>query len=104
MKIIYPSKNFMKNIKRAFDARDTLEISIHGGWRGKILAKEVGLWLPVNEIGLMEKGPWRGPSNWCAMFMISLQTAHYMAISADYELKVALNGSHVILNYTPLGK
>lgn len=104
MKIRYPSKSFKAEIKRAFDTRDKLAISIQGGWRGKLLAKEVELWLPINEPGLIEKGPWKSPSNWCGLFMMPLYAAHYMAISADYELKVALNGSHIILNYVPLGK
>ena len=102
MKFIYPGKNFKTDIKRAFDAHDTLEISIRGGWRGSLLAKEVGSWPPVNEIGLIEKGPWKGPSNWCGVFMMSLYTAHYVAISADYELKAAVNGDCVILSYIPL--
>jgi len=58
--------------------------------------------LPVNEIKLIEKGSWKGPSNWCGVFMMSLYAAHYMAISADYELKVALKGDHATLNYIPL--
>ena len=69
-----------------------------------MLAKEVQSWLPLNEIGLIELGTWKGPSNLCGMFMMSLYTAHYMALSADYELKVVLNGNHVILNYLPLGR
>ena len=104
MKLIYPSKTFKADLKRAFGIRDSLEISIQGGWRGKLLAKEVGLWLPINEPGLIEKGPWKGPSNWCGMFMMPLYTAHYMAISDDYELKVELNGNHVVLSYMPIGK
>jgi hypothetical protein len=44
-------------LRRAFETCDTLEISIQGGWRGKLLAKEVGLLLPVNAPGLIEKGP-----------------------------------------------
>ena len=104
MKVIYPSKSFKADLRRAFNTRDTLEISICGGWRGKLLAKEVESWLPVNEIGLIEKGPWKGPSNWCGLFMMPLYTVHYMAISSDYELKVALKGDHIMLNYMPLGK
>jgi hypothetical protein len=100
--VTYPSKSFKAEIRRAFDTRDALEISIRGGWRGKLLAKEVGVWLPVNDIGLIEKGSWKGPSNWCGLFMISLYSAHYIAISADYELKVTVNGNYVILNYIPL--
>jgi hypothetical protein len=103
MKTIYPSKNFKAEIKRAFDIREPLVVSIDGGWRGKLLAKEVGSWLPVNEIGLIEKGPWKGPSNWCGLFMMPLYTAHYMAISADYELKATIDGNCVTLNYIPLG-
>jgi len=101
VKLTYPDRSFKANIKRAFDTRDTLEISIRG-WRAQLLAKEVPFWLPVNEIGLIELDTWKGPSNLCGMFMMSLYTAHYMALSADYELKVALNGNHVILNYLPL--
>jgi hypothetical protein len=101
--VTYPSKSFKAEIRRAFDTRDALEISIHGGWRGKLLVKEVGVWLPVNDIELIEKGPWKVPSNWCGLFMISLYTAHYIAISADYELKVMTNDNCVILNYIPLG-
>ena len=104
MKVIYPSKNFKPDIRRAFDTRDTLEISIRGGWRGKLLSKEVRVWLPVNEVGLIEKGPWKRPSNWCGLFMMSLYTAHYIAISADYELKVTVAGDCVTLNYSPLGE
>ena len=104
MKINYPGKNFKIEIKQAFDARDKLEISICGDWRGKLLAREVRSWLPVNEIGLIEKGPWKGPSNWCGLFMMSLYTAHYIAISTDYELKVAVNGDCITLNYIPLAR
>lgn len=104
MKVRYPSKNFRADVRRAFDRRDTLEISIAGGWRGALLAKEVESWLPVNEVGMIKKGDWKAPSNWCGLFMMSLYTAHYMAISADYELKVRLKGNHVTLNYVPLGK
>jgi len=104
VKLTYPSKTFKADLKRAFDIRDLLEISIRDGWRSKLLAREVGLWLPLNEPGLIEKGPWKGPSNWCGMLMMPLYTAHYMAISADYELKVELKGSNVVLKYTPLEK
>lgn len=104
MEVIYPSKSFKAHTKRAFEIRDTLEISIQRGWRGKLLTKEAVFWLPVNEPGLLENGPWKAPSNWCGMLMMPLYTAHYMAISADYALKVALTGNHVILNYIPLGK
>jgi hypothetical protein len=55
VKVIYFSKNFKTNIRRAFNARDTHEILVRVGSRGRLLAKEVGLWLPVNEIGLIEK-------------------------------------------------
>ena len=104
LKVIYPSKSFRASLKQAFVTRTFLEISIDGGWRGKILAKEVDLWLPVNEIGLVEKGPWRSPSNWCGMLMMSLYAAHYMAISADYELTVLKKGDHITLRYMPLEK
>ena len=103
MKVAYPSKNFKSDIRRAFDARDTLEISILGGWRGKILAKEVRLWLPVNETELIKKGPWQGPSNLCGLFMMSLYTTHYIALSADYELKATVDENCITLNYIPLG-
>jgi hypothetical protein len=102
VKSIYPSKNFLADARKAFNAHDTFEISINGGWRGRILAKEVGIWLPVNEIGLLEKGPWKGPSNWCGVLMMSLHATHYMALSADYELRTAVDGDQVVLTYLPL--
>jgi hypothetical protein len=104
VKVTYPSKSFKAEIRRAFNTRDTLEISIRGGWRGKLLAKEVGSWLPVNEVGLIENGPWKAPSNWCGLLMMSLYSAHYIAISADYALNATVNGDSIILNYVPLGR
>jgi hypothetical protein len=102
MKTIYPSKNFLTDARQAFNVRELLEITINGGWRGRILAKEVGTWLPVNEVELINLGPWKGPSNWCGFLMTGLHAIHYMALSADYEMRSVVEGDSVVITYLPL--
>ncbi|NRR33174.1 hypothetical protein HSX11_23665 [Oxalobacteraceae bacterium] len=99
---VYPSKNFMNDAKRAWSARDALEISIHGGWRGRMLAKEVALWLPIDEIELLNRGPWHGPSIRCGWLMMHLHAIHYMMLSANYEMHYKIDCDHVVLTYQPL--
>lgn len=102
MKTIYPSKNFLADTRQALNTHDFFEISIQGGWRGRILAKEVKKWLPVNDVELLKDGAWTGPSNWCGVLMMSLHATHYMALSANYKLQATVEGDQVVLTYVPL--
>lgn len=102
MKTNYPAKNFLTNVKNAIQMHQPLEISVHGGWRGKLLAKEVESWIPFNQVEFMKKGNYKAPSNWCGLLMMSLHAAHYMALSADYELRSSVDKDFVVLTYVPL--
>lgn len=102
MKTIYPSNNFLANVKSAIHEHEALEISVRGGWRGRILAKEVEQWLPFNQVEFMKQGNYKAPSSWCGLLMMSLHATHYMALSADYELQSSVDGDFVVLTYVPL--
>ncbi|MFC5474681.1 hypothetical protein [Paraherbaspirillum soli] len=102
MKTIYPSKNFLTDARRALNAHEIFEISIKGDWRGRMLAKEVGEWLPFDEVELIKKGTWKAPSVWCGLLMMLLHATHYMALSANYEMRSSVDGDSVVITYLPL--
>lgn len=102
MKTIYPSKNFLIDVRNAFRTHEVLEISIQGGWRGRILSKEVGQWLPFSQVEFMKEGDYKAPSSWCGLLMMSLHATHFMALSMDYELRSEVDGDAVVLTYLPL--
>jgi hypothetical protein len=99
--IKYPSENFFAEAASAINAHEHLEISIAGGWRGRILSKEVERWLPFDEIELLKKG-WKGPSLWCSVLMVTLHGIYYTALSANYEMRCDVKGHAVTLSFSPL--
>lgn len=101
MNSIYPSKSFLSDARRALNAHEPLEVSITG-WRGKILAKEVGSWIPVAEAAEIGGGLFKVPSPVCSLLMASLLAIHYAALSAKYEMRSEVNGNSVVLTYVPL--
>jgi hypothetical protein len=99
---VYPSKTFLAEAKSALNAHELFEVSILGGWRGKVLAKEVGLW-PARADGKKASGSaWKPPSTTCSLLMAPLLAIHYAALSAEYELHAKVNGNAVVLTYLPL--
>jgi hypothetical protein len=98
---IYPSKSFFAEAAKAINAHEKLEIYVNGGWRGKILAKEVERWLPFDEIDLLKKG-WKSPSLWCSIFMVRLHGIYYTALSANYEMRTDVKGDLITLTFLPL--
>lgn len=97
----YPSKHFFADAAKAINRHKVLNISINGGWRGRILAKEVEFWLPFDEIDLLKKG-WEGPSLWCSIFMVGLHGIYYTTLSANYEMRADVKGGLVALTFVPL--
>lgn len=99
---IYPSKRFFSDAKRAINGQEIFEISIKEGWRGRLLAKEVGSWLPVGDAAEIGGGLFKAPSITCGLLMLPLVTVHYFALSAKYEMHSKVNGNSVVLTYSPL--
>ena len=102
MNAIYPSKSFLSDATKALNVHEVLEISIKDGWRGKILAKEVGSWIPIAEAAEIGGDLFRVPSPICNLLMASLLAMHYAALSAKYEMRSKINGNSVVLTYFPL--
>ena len=100
MNYIYPSKNFLINTKKIINSHEVLNISING-WRGSILAKEVGAWLPVGEACELGGELFKAPSAVCSLLMLPLFTIHYFALSANYEMQSNVDGKSVVLTYVP---
>ena len=102
MNSIYPSRVFLKEAKKALNTHDVFEVSILGGWRGRVLAKEVGSWPAIAEGDKIGGGAWKPPSIICNLLMMPLLTIHYAALSAKYEMRSKVSGSSVVLTYLPL--
>ena len=102
MKISYPSKNFLADVRKSLDTGEILEISINSGWRRTILAKEVSEWLPLDDVELIRRGPWRAPSLRCSLLMAALHGVHYTMLSANYEMRNTVSANTVVLTYLPL--
>lgn len=102
MNAIYRSKNFLGDAREALNEHELLEISIKDGWRARMLAKEVGAWMPVAEASEMRGGLFKVPSPICSLLIASLLAIHYAALSARYEMRSEVNGSSVVLIYSPL--
>jgi hypothetical protein len=99
---IYPSKSFLKDAKNALNGHEIFEVSILGGWRGRVLAKEVKQWPTIADGDRIGAGAWKPPSITCNLLMMPLLTIHYAALSAKYEMRCKVNGSSVVLTYVPL--
>ena len=101
MKSIYPSKGFLNAAKFAFNNREIFEIAIHGGWRGKTLAKEIKSWPASEAAARAHDGKSKSPSILASLSMIQLFTIHWMALSARYEMLSTIDGNEVVITYIP---
>jgi hypothetical protein len=99
LNILYPSKGFLHEAKKAFNRREILEVSIKEGWRTRVLAREVESWVPVGEAVEIGGGVFKGPSIICGLSMLSLIVVHYFALSGNYEMHSKVNGNSVVLIY-----
>lgn len=99
--IQYPSKHFLSAAVFSIRRHRPLKIAIDGGWRARILAREVARWLPVDETALLANG-WKSPSVWCSLLMVSLHAIYYLALSANYEMRGSVQGRCVTLIFYPL--
>lgn len=102
MNSVYPSKTFLAEAKNALNAHELFEVSIFGGWRGKVLAKEVGLWPATADGEKVSGSGWKAQSSICSLLMAPLLAIHYAALSARYEMRTKVDGSAVVLTYLPL--
>ncbi len=102
MKLSYPSKFFLKGARTALNAHETLEISVQGGWRGGILAKQVEEWPATSAGNRIDGVQGIPPSMACMLLMMPLLTIHFAALSAKYEMRSNVNGNLVVLTYLPL--
>lgn len=102
METTYRSTSFLADARDAIHQHEPLNIFVNGGWRGRILAKEVAFWLPFDDVELIKIGPWRAPSALCSILMPALHAVHYIALTANYEMRSEIERDHVILRYVPL--
>lgn len=102
MKLIYPCKNFTKAAHQILNARQELVIHIGGGWRGRILAREVSLWPKIADISQLDRVNVKPPSARSMWLLAPLIGIYHMALAAEYKLNVQVKEDEIDLILTPL--
>ena len=103
MRLHFPSRDFTKNAAKVLNNRKALEIIIKkNGWRGRLLIKEIHFWPRTKDTSKIDGVLCKPPSAIFSWLMLRLSTIHYLALGANYELKILMESDSLIIRYVPM--
>ncbi len=100
--LLYPCKGFTKTAHLILNARQELVIHIEGGWRGRMLAKEVSTWPQTADVSQIDGVNVKPPSLRSMWLLVPLMGIYHMALAAEYKLNAQVKGDEVDLVLTPI--